>query len=248
MVLVLATTAVAVTNGSTRAAGCTNLDRAKRDRSMLHRDWLRGDVDGDGRAETVAIAEDKSASLRCRFGVVVLSARGSYVLPLGRSWIWKPGEVIGQPWPLSRLLARVDRRPGAEILVALSHGASFEQGELLTLRQGELQHIRLPKNTPLDYGSIVPTGVNFDCVSAGSRRVVRAWYSARNDQGSRWQYALDFYRLRGLRLQRTGRRSVILNANIAKGRYPRVPRWWSRYDAELNPFRHCTVARHGPPA
>src|SRR5512133_386753 len=161
MMLVLAAMAVAVTNGSSRVAACSNLDRAKRDRSMLRRDWLRGDVNGDSRADTVAIAEDKSAALRCRFGVVVLTAERSYVLPLGRWWIWKPGEAIGQPWPLIRLLARVDRRPGAEVLVALSHGASFEQGELLTLRHGELRRIRFPKNTPLDYGSIAPTGVTF---------------------------------------------------------------------------------------
>jgi hypothetical protein len=248
MVLVFATTRVAVTDSSSRSGGCPNLARAKRDPSMLHRDWLRGDVDGDGRADTVAIAEDKSAGLRCRFAVVVLSAQRSYVLPLGRWWILKPGDVIGQPWPLIRLLARVDDRRGAEILVALSHGASFEQGELVTLREGELRRIRLPKNTPLDYGSIAPTGVNFDCASAGSGRVVRAWYSARNAQGSRWQYALDFYRLKGLVLQKTGRRSVILRANIAKGRYPRVPRWWSRYDAELSPFRHCAVVRDRTPA
>jgi hypothetical protein len=215
---------------------------------MLHRDWLRGDVTGDGRADTVALIEDKSATLACRFGVVVISERASYVFPLGRSWILKPGDVIGQPWPLIRLLARIDGRPGAEVLVALSHGASFEQGELLTLWRGRLRRIRLPKNTELSYGSIVPVGDNFDCVRAESGRVVEAWYSTRDARGSKWQYALDFYSLRGLALRKTGRRSVILRANISEGRYPRVPRWWAKYDAELNPFRHCAVVRHGPPA
>jgi hypothetical protein len=215
---------------------------------MLRRGWLRGDVTGDGRADTVAIVEDRSAGLRCRFGVIVLSAQRSYVFPLGRWWIGKPGEVIGQPWPLIRLLARVDDRPGAEVLVALSHGASFEQGELLTFWRGRLRRIRLPKNTELSYGSIVPVGDNFDCVGAGLGRVVKAWYSVRDARGSKWQYALDFYSLRGLALRKTGRRSVILRANISKGRYPRVPHWWDKHYAELNPFRHCAFVRHGPPA
>jgi hypothetical protein len=214
---------------------------------MLHRDWLRGDVTGDGKRDTVAIIEDSTAALRCRFGVAVIAARRFYVFPLGRWWIWKPGEVIGQPWPLIRLLARIDRRRGAEVLVALGHGASFEQGELLTFRRGELRRIRLPKDSELSYGSIAPVGDNFDCVRAGSGRIVKAWYSARDARGSKWQYALDFYRLKGLTFRKTARRSVILHANIAKGRYPRVPRWWSRYDAELNPFRHCVIVKHGPP-
>jgi hypothetical protein len=215
---------------------------------LLRPGWLRGDVTGDGRADTVAIVEDRSARLRCRFGVIVRSARDSYVFALGRWWIWKPGEVIGQPWPLVRLLARIDGRPGAEVLVALSHGASFEQGELLTVRRGQLRRIRLPKNTQLSYGSIAPVGNNFDCRRARSGTVVNAWYSVRDARGSKWQYALDFYRLRGLVLRKTGGRSVILSANISKGRYPRVPRWWEKYDAELNPFRHCAVVRHGPPS
>jgi hypothetical protein len=214
---------------------------------MLHRDWLRGDVTGDGRADTVAIVEDRSAALRCRFGVIVLSSHGSYVFPLGRAWIWKPGEVIGQPWPLIRLLARIDGRPGAEVLVALSHGASFEQGELLTLRRGVLRQVRLPKNVPLNYGSIAPSGENFDCVKEGSGRVVRTWFSVRDDRGSKWQYGVDYYRLSGLQLRRTGARSVTLRGSFTKRQYPKPPRWWTRYDAELNPFRHCATVAHGPP-
>jgi hypothetical protein len=245
--LVLGASAMSPASGPSQAVTCRNLDRAAADRKMIHRDWVRGDVTGDGRADTVAIVEDKSAGLGCRYGVIFLSGGHSYVFPLGRGFILKPGDVIGQPWPLIRLLARVDDHAGAEVLVALGHGASFEQGELLTLRGGKLRQIRLPQGEgSFSYGAIVPTGTNFDCVKRDSGLIVRASYSA-DAQGSRWRYRLDFFRLVGLRLDLTKVQSIVVRANIAMHHYPQPPRWWTRYKAELNPFRHCVIARHGPP-
>jgi hypothetical protein len=48
-------------------------------------------------------------------------------------------------------------------------------------------------------------------------------------------------------MRRTAIRSVTLPINVPKRVYPRPPRWWSRYEAELDPFRRCVIAKHGPP-
>ena len=220
---------------------CGNL-RSAAEQHSLRGARLHGDVTGDGRRDLVSVVEDRRASFRCRFGVAVYSGRRTLVLPLGRFVDW-PQVGSGRLWPLRepmiRLLAQLDRERGAEILVAVSSGASSEQSELVTARHGRLVYLHLPRSFGgrLSYGSIVPAGNSFDCVGHGSGEMFEAWYSALDAQGRRWQFELVRYRIAGVELRGVSRRR-----ETRVGFTP--PRWWRRYYSEPWPFRHCTVAPH----
>ena len=222
-------------------SACSNLRQAAHRPGTVRKHSLRGDVTGDRVPDRVGVIEDRHAAFRCRFAVAVFSGGRVLLYPLGR-FLDKPSEAIGSDWPLIRLLARVDRRPGAEILLALSHGASFEQSRLLTVRRGHLQQLAMPRayRGELDYGSVAAFGTNFDCRARGSGVVVAAWYSLLDPERSRWQYGLTRYRMTAGRLRADGTQSVIV-------RTYRAPAWWKRYYTELEPFRRCSIAKYPTP-
>lgn len=204
---------------------------------------LRGDVTGDRTPDRVGVIEDRHAAFRCRFAVAVFTGARVLLYPLGR-FLDKPSEAIGSEWPLIRLLARVDRRPGAEILLAVSHGASFEQSQLLTVRNGGLRQLAMPRRYrgELDYGSVADFGTNFDCRARHSGEIVAAWYSLVGSEGHwRWQYGLTRYRVGTSRLRAEGTRSVILRGYGG-------PSWWSRYYTERGPFQRCSIANSPTPS
>jgi hypothetical protein len=208
---------------------------------MLRKGALRGDVTGDGVADRVAVVEDPRVAFRCRFAIAVYTRGRVLLRPLGH-FIDKPGDAIGQPWPLIRLLARVDRRRGAEILAAVSSGASFEQAQLLTVRDGGLERFRLPRTFAgvLSYGAIIPVGDNFDCPRRDAGEVLEAGFGALDAKGRRWRYSLLHYRIERLALRWTRTRTAVVRSGIAS----RAPRWWRRYYDQRAPFHHCRVAIH----
>lgn len=206
---------------------------------MLRKGSLRGDVTGDGKPDRVAVVEDPRVAFRCRFAVAVYTRGRVLLRPLGR--FTDPGAVIGQPWPLVRLLARIDRRRGAEILLAVSSGAAFEQAQLLTVRGGRIARFQGPPGFAgglFSYGSMVPAGDSFDCPRTGAGVVLEARFGELDPNGRRYRYSLIHYRVEGLGLRWTRTRTTVLRSGVAD----RAPRWWRRYFAELAPFRHCTVA------
>jgi hypothetical protein len=211
---------------------------------MVRKAWLRGDVTGDRRPERVAIIEDRRAPFRCRFGVTVLSRGGTIVFPLGR-FVDNPAQLAGLPWPLVRLLARIDTNPGAEILVALSHGASFEQSWLMTVRDGHLRRLSLPGSYAgqLEYGSVAAFGTSFDCGRAHSGVFLQASYSMINSPGNRWRYGLTRYRVK-----RTTVEVVAARSTTVRGPYSARPSWWRPYYNEGDPFRRCTIAHQPRPS
>jgi hypothetical protein len=250
MLRVVASLAVLATIGGTAsdaggraaaAAGCLNLRQAARTPEMVRKHALHGDVTGDRVKDRVGVIEDRHAAFRCRFAVAVFSGGRVLLYPLGR-FLDKPSEAIGSDWPLIRLLARVDRRPGAEILLALSHGASFEQSQLLTVPRGRLQHLAMPGayRGELDYGSVAAFGTNYDCRSRGSGVIVAAWYSLLDPQRRHWRYGLTRYRVAVSRLRVEGTRSATVRTYGG-------PAWWKRYYTEREPFRRCSIGKYPTP-
>ena len=211
---------------------------------MLRSGALRGDVTGDGVADRVALLDDRRARFRCRFAVAVFSRGRVLLQPLGR-FIDKPSEAIGQPWPLVRLLARIDTRPGAEILVALSHGASFEQSWLFTVRHLRLRRLSLPGAYAgqLEYGSVAAFGTSFECPRAPAGSFFQASYSMVGNEGHRWRYGLTRYRVERLKVVVAGGRSATV-----RGRYSAGPSWWRRYYNEGDPFRRCAISAQPLPS
>lgn len=159
---------------------------------------LRGDVDGDGSVESVVI-EQRGRS--CVFRLMA----GSLHAPVRPSICdGKPSEVtLPGPDPHVEVLADLDGRPGLEIVLQLGHGASTEFADIWTLRDGELR--RYAGSEPhIAWGGSTGTGSHYlDCsrkpgvlllstqVYVPPSKVIRSWYRAR-----------------GLRLQRIGRRSI----------------------------------------
>jgi hypothetical protein len=215
---------------------CTNLRHAAVS-GMVRRDWLVGDVTGDGVADRVAVVEDTHAPFRCRYAIAVFSGHRVLLRPLGR-FVDKP--EIGQRRPLIRSLARIDRRRGLEIVVAVSAGASSEQAELLTVRHGRLQRFTFTRyGVIFSYGSIVPAGNSFDCARPASGKIVEAQFGALDNNGKRWWYELVDYRIHGLEI-----RKVRMRLARRSGTATPPPRWWSTYYNELRPFRRCVAVEH----
>jgi hypothetical protein len=211
---------------------------------MLRKGWLRGDVTGDGLTDRVAVVEDPRVAFRCRFAIAVYTHGRVLLRPLGR-FIDKPSEAIRQPWPLVRLLAPIDRPRGAEILLAVSHGASFEQSWLMTVRDGHLRRLSLPGAYAgqFEYGSVAAFGTSFDCRRAHSGVFLQASYSMTNSRGNRWRYGLTRYRV-----ERTRIGVVAVRSATVRGPSSARPSWWRPYYNEGDPFRRCTIAQQPRPS
>jgi hypothetical protein len=102
--------------------GCANQAAIASTPNLLRPGSLRGDVDGDGTADTVRIALDPSGATGCRAFVVVRLAGGSTVTaPIPQ---WEPTPVL--PAPHLNSLARIDSVPGDEVVIDVAAGASTQ--------------------------------------------------------------------------------------------------------------------------
>jgi hypothetical protein len=102
--------------------GCANEAAIASAPNLLRPGSLRGDVDGDGKPDTVRIALDPSGANGCRAFVVVRLARGSTLTaPIPQ---WEPTPVL--PAPHLNSLARIDSVPGDEVVIDVAAGASTQ--------------------------------------------------------------------------------------------------------------------------
>jgi hypothetical protein len=185
---------------------------------------LRGDITGDGKPEAAVIEYRGRPS--CDFRLVV----GSLVARVRPDFCKnKPAEGYTGPDPHVAVLANLDRRPGLEIVVQLSHGAHTEFADLWTVSEGRLRRFAGPE-PHISYGGSVGTGSHVvDCSSRPGvllmstqfydppARVIRAWYQTR-----------------GLRLQRIRSRTI---------RWPTERRVTFHEFGSPQPFPTCAKAR-----
>jgi len=147
---------------------------------------LRGDVDGDGRAEAVVVEQHGH---RCEFRLVAGSSSARVRPAICRQ---KPSELTEGPDPHVAALVDLDRRPGLEVVVQLGHGAYMKFADIWTSQDGTLKRYA-GREPHVSYGSSVGTGAHV--VGCGSRagvvlisdrsypphgRIVRRWYRASN--------------------------------------------------------------------
>jgi hypothetical protein len=99
---------------------------------------LRGDLDGNGRAEAVVIEQRGHA---CVFRLVAGSLEARLHLEICDA---KPGELTSGPDPHVAALAPIDRHRGLEVVVQLGHGAYMEFADLWTVRRGALRRFAGP--------------------------------------------------------------------------------------------------------
>ena len=146
---------------------------------------LRGDVTGDGRADTAVIEYRGRPSCDFRLVVGSLVARVRPDICLN-----KPAEGHTGPDPHVAVLVDLDGRTGLEVVVQLGRGAHTEFADLWTVREGKLRRFAGPE-PHISYGGSVGTGSHVvDCsrrpgvlllstrVYRTPARLVRIWYRA----------------------------------------------------------------------
>ena len=140
---------------------------------------VRGDVDGDGKAEDVAVEDQGPES--CRFRVRASGENGEIVGPLELSeCAVKPAETYDTDLPSVRGLAEIDKEPGLEIVVETHRGASTEFASVLTVRNDQLKRLALPPpflDDEFAYEGSVTHLEAVDCASAGRGSIVVTGYS-----------------------------------------------------------------------
>jgi hypothetical protein len=152
---------------------------------------LKGDVDGDGRADRVTLRKAR----RCRHQLVVEPAAGETVTATVRPLPW-PGTN-----PRLLLLAQVDGRDGVEPVVSLSPAAVYRPGAVFTLHDGRLAQMRLAGTRP---AALFPLDDEFpadvDCSDQAETLVVTV--GEPGDPDTHWDIRRSTYRAAGLRFER----------------------------------------------
>jgi hypothetical protein len=199
---------------------------------------VRGDVDGDGKADEVAVEDRGPRS--CRFRVRAATAGGVLTARLPLSICeGKPAETYGTALPGIRGLAEIDTDPGLEIVVETHQGASTEFAALFTVRNGRISRVDLPRpflDDELAFEGSVTHFEVVDCVRPGI--VVVSGYGA--ELGPRVVYGRSFYRVEGTRFLflRAGARGRLPAERV--GELQRYPEF-----REPQPFPSCMKVRPG---
>lgn len=142
---------------------CPNHDQAR-----VEPGSLRGDVDGDGSDDVVRVAVDEDGALGCMAFVVVETSGGELVAPIADENI-----EFSLGLPALNTLAEIDGRPGSEVVVDVTAGASTAFAGIFTSLDGRLERMRI-KGDPLGYGELFPYGGSVghlessDCAPDGS--------------------------------------------------------------------------------
>lgn len=230
--LLLATPAAAATPA--RFAPCPRLGDAPRLPLRPGGRTLRGDVDGDGTRDRVAIHYARRARASCAFLLTLETARGvrAAVVPAYDQGSVESGYQHARAYPEPELgsLVRVRRR-GLVVAVALGHGASTVQARLFWLARGRL--VSSGRDVTA-WGSIAENN-QVDCYGgAGSGLIVETSESIANDAGTRWAFGRTVSRLTGRGLERVGATHVTVGTRKAR---VLARRWGLGYP----PFRGCTV-------
>ena len=100
---------------------------------------LRGDVDGDRTRDRISISGWWEEGHGCRFALAVHSASRTHRLRLREGLLEAPNVNVRIAYLFG--LARIDSRPGSEILVTLNHSASGPAVGVYTFRRGRLHYV-----------------------------------------------------------------------------------------------------------
>lgn len=149
--------------GPVGASECPNQKAVVADGQKRAPGRLRGDLDGDGRAETVWLAIDDGAEAGCQVFLTVASGPQLRSVPIVQPELnlaLAPPSVIG--------MARVDPEPGLEVVVDLVIGASTRFVGLFGMQGEDLTRIGFdgPGTLPRDlfaYGGSVAHIDGVDC-------------------------------------------------------------------------------------
>lgn len=166
---------------------------------------LDGDVDGDGVSDTVTLLVNETGAPGCKAFVVVDTATEDLLSPITDENI---DFTLG--FPALNVLAEIDGRPGREVVVDVTAGASTSFAGVFSAADGFLQRVRLVGDA-LPYGDLFPYGGSVghlegsDCAPRGGVVV-----SVATPQGKRYRLERSFLMFSGanLNLEDTERRRI----------------------------------------
>ena len=210
----------------TRVIGdCHNAAAAARAAARSDESWVRADLDGDGAPDAAGIAKDPRGGSGCTaFFVAELTGGRTYVRPLSF-----PGIQNAPGLPAVVGAARINQRPGAEVIVAAAAGASTEFVVIFTLaRRGP---VAMEISSGPDAGALIPYGgsvAHLDGAACARRRGIVVLSHA-EAPGAAYRLVRRYYRARSVTLAPAGaRRSGDVEARDLR-RFPefRGPPFWN---------------------
>jgi hypothetical protein len=204
---------------------CDNQEAVIADASLRAGDPQRGDVDGDGAAETVSVYYDPQGQLGCQAFVAVESGDGVVAGPLET---WR-GE-FGLPMPTLNKLVDVDGEEGDEVVVNMGAGASTQFVGIVVADGAVLRQVTTDvpgQAVPglLGFGGSVGHLEAVDCAPDGA--VVA---SIATPAGDAYRVVRTFYRFAGAELIRDERQVE----RVAIEQIDRFPEYAS------SPFGSCS--------
>jgi hypothetical protein len=170
----------------TKPARTTACDRARIQtlREPAH-NVLRGDVDGDGAPDSVALVRLRRAPERCGAFLVVRTRSHTLARPFARPPVPDVPSLNG--------LAALGEQPGLHIVVTTWHGASTEFARVFAVRGDRIAPVETgtPDHTFPYEGSVTHIEA-VDCASDGSV-VASGWFF--RGSGRRFGFFRHFYRV-----------------------------------------------------
>jgi hypothetical protein len=159
---------------------------------------LRGDVDGDGSTDTVAVVHRPTEPLQCQYVLSVSSPEKRWEAPIGQSGTESGGSVPAI-WNTLRLpdVNALVRLPGhQDLLVGVTTwtGASTVFAGIFGIVDGELSRISIPAAPMPDALSYGGSVVNASAVDCRGHRVL---FSTGNEDKGKWQISQQKYELAG---------------------------------------------------
>ena len=113
---------------------------------------LEGDVDGNGASDVVSLLVNENGSRGCKAFVVVDTATEDLLAPIVDENI-----AFSLGFPTLNALVQIDDRPGKEVVVDVTAGASTSFAGIFSAGGDALERIRLESDA-LPYGDLFPYG------------------------------------------------------------------------------------------
>ena len=200
---------------------------------------MRGDLDGDGRPDTVTVRFARNADGRCAFYLRVSTAKREYtwrlgllVGDLGKIQVNKP--IRAWPFHIPAVEAIVDLG-GRGNLLALgdNEGASNLFVDFIGIDHGRLRLIRMG----LSLGGPMTAVTTASCARRGPLRLWSVWNAWTKKDLNRWAFGIDTYRRHGWRFVHVGHHAVY-------GSYRKMWHAAGRAGINASPLLGCSVARN----
>ena len=174
-------------------SACANEATVVEDPSFAVSGRLKGDVNDDGVADEVSLAVDESGEPGCQSFIVMTSEELTHATEIAVPEI--PFEL---GFPRLIALPEIDGRPGAEVVVGVTAGASTQFAAVYTwvddrLVQIEREGAESPEENLLAFGGSVGQQFAFDCAPEVGDGVVVVSEARPVGNGARFSYVRRFF-------------------------------------------------------